>query len=76
MRGSKARIPPAPVCTEVDLHNWADCLILGISRCRTGTRLNRMWRDWDAEINAHSRRGEIIGAMKAKKEELTNVQRQ
>ena len=74
MRSSKARIPPASVCSSVDLHNWADCLILGIGRCRTVARLNRMWRDWEAEINEHDRRGEIIAAMKVRKEEL-NVQR-
>ena len=72
MRGSKAKIPPpAPICAETDLHDWASCLILGIGRCRTVERLNRMWRDWEAEINEHSRRGEIIAAMAKRKEELT-----
>ena len=70
MRGSKARIPPAPVCASVDLHDWADCLILGIGRCRTVTRLNRMYLDWKEQIEEHSRRGEIIEAMRVRKEKL------
>jgi hypothetical protein len=70
MRSSKAKIPPPPVCTDVDLSNWADCLILGIGRARTVQRLNIIYRGWEAEINEHSRRGEIIEAMAKRKEEL------
>jgi hypothetical protein len=70
MRSSKSRIPPAPACAEIDLSNWADCLILGIGRARTVTRLNRMYLDWATEINENSRRGEIIEAMRMQKEKL------
>ena len=70
MRGSKARIPPAPTCADVNLDDWADCLILGINRARTVARLNRMYVDWKEQIEKQARRGEIIEAMRKRKGEL------
>lgn len=56
--------------SQVDLNDWASCLLLGISRCRTIDRLHTMYRDWKDQIEAHPRRDEIIEAMRGRKEEL------
>ena len=70
MKASKLAIPPPMEQADVDLHDWAACLLLGISRCRTVDRLHRLFRDWREEIEASQRRDEIMEAMAKRKGEL------
>lgn len=70
MKASKLSIPPQPEQADVDLNDWCACLLLGISRCRTVDRLHRLYLDWRDEIEAHSRREDIVEAMRVRKEAL------
>jgi hypothetical protein len=74
MRASKRTTSPGPLsplpADSTDLNDWVSCLLIGVGRCRTVQRLNLIYRGWEAEINAHERREEILAAMKTRKEML------
>jgi len=66
----KSKKQPGSPSQSLDLNFFADCVMLGASRCSSIAQLEDYYLRHKAEIEADPRKGEIIAAFAKRKGEL------
>ena len=66
----KLKKQPESPSPSLDLNSFATCVMLGASRCSSVAQLNDYYLRHKAEIEADTRRGEIVKAFADRKGEL------